>query len=103
MISLGLCSRAVAATASLDKTRAIRIWRDPSAENVDLVTDTDRLSQVFINLITNAQKYCDADDPVLEISVTREEDRLAIRFADNGTPLPEDKLSVIFEKFEVEI
>ena len=77
----------------------LHIAHDRIDPELSIRTDRDRLCQVFINLITNAQKYCDADDPVLEISVTREEDRLAIRFADNGTPLPEDKLSVIFEKF----
>jgi signal transduction histidine kinase len=27
------------------------------------VTDPDRLTQVFINLISNAQKYCEAEAP----------------------------------------
>ena len=33
----------------------------PASETVALYTDADCLAQVFINLISNAQKYCDAE------------------------------------------
>ena len=66
---------------------------------VELETDLDRLSQVFINVIRNAQKYCDAPHPLLKISVVQEVDRIMIDFVDNGSGIPEAAQDVIFDKF----
>ncbi len=63
-----------------------------------LNTDLDRLSQVFINLVANARKYCDATRPALEIRV-HSSDRLVIDFVDNGTGISLEAQDVIFEKF----
>ena len=64
-----------------------------------LNTDLDRLVQVFINLISNARKYCRADTPALEISVTPGPRGVWIDFIDNGEGIaPEDRANV-FEKF----
>ncbi len=76
---------------------AVRMTFD--AQDVTVATDTDRLGQVFINLITNAQKYCDAADPHLHIAISQEAGRVRISFTDNGTPISADAQRVIFEKF----
>jgi signal transduction histidine kinase len=77
----------------------LTIKRDPQAEDVVVNTDLDRLGQVFINLISNARKYCDAQDPVLSIEIGRDGDDLVIDFTDNGSGIATDEQSVIFEKF----
>ncbi len=77
----------------------LTIKRDPQAEDLVVNTDLDRLGQVFINLISNARKYCDAQDPVLSIKVGRDGDDLVIDFTDNGSGIATDEQSVIFEKF----
>ncbi len=91
--------QALAATQSTGRADAIRIKRHRDQESIALYTDTDRLSQVFINLITNAQKYCDAAQPVLHIDVQRQGNTVDIVFADNGTGIPEKSQNLIFEKF----
>ncbi|MEM9581881.1 MAG: ATP-binding protein [Pseudomonadota bacterium] len=73
--------------------------RVEAEEAVVLNTDTDRLGQVFINLISNAQKYCDADAPSLTISVSQRPSQVDIDFIDNGSGIPRDQQSIIFEKF----
>ena len=73
--------------------------RHAGAGDTTLTTDMDRLGQVFINLITNAQKYCRAAAPQLEISVGVDADTLAVEFRDNGTPIPDAARALIFEKF----
>ena len=86
----------VTARAAAPRNLTVRRHLD---ETVSLNTDLDRLSQVFINLINNAQKYCEAKDPVLTIELQRSGDILSVVFCDNGTPIPEASRAVIFEKF----
>ncbi|MCF2904278.1 ATP-binding protein [Octadecabacter sp. CECT 8868] len=89
--------RAVLASG-IDETK-VSISRRANAEAVTLSTDMDRLSQVFINLISNVAKYCDADEPELRIIVRPMDGQLAVDFCDNGTGVPQESQSVIFEKF----
>ncbi len=77
----------------------IAIRRDPEAEAVTLWTDADRLAQVFINLISNAQKYCDAEAPELRIDVVANGQGVEVEFADNGKGIPARQEALIFEKF----
>ncbi|KRS11996.1 sodium:solute symporter [Roseovarius atlanticus] len=73
--------------------------RDPEAERVWLHTDTDRLAQVFINLMSNARKYCDADAPRLDIRVAESDGQLHVDFIDNGSGIPASQQGTVFEKF----
>ena len=77
----------------------LQINRAREAEAVMIETDLDRLAQVFINLIANAQKYCDAERPALTITVSRAGNDLIVDFIDNGSGIPRDAQEVIFEKF----
>ncbi len=92
-----LLDRAIGAAGG--ETSGLKIERRLSEEVYDVTTDRDRLVQVFINLITNAGKYCDADRPVLKIFTHRVGEEVAVDFVDNGTPVPRDKQTMIFEKF----
>ena len=91
--------RAVRAAAPPAGEGALRIVRDPAAEAVALTTDPGRLAQVFINLIANAAKYCDAREPVLRIEVGQEGGEVRIDFVDNGAGIAPGDRTVIFEKF----
>ncbi|WP_136637300.1 ATP-binding protein [Pseudooceanicola onchidii] len=87
---------AVAATGA-DRGK-LRLHREGREDTV-LVTDGDRLAQVFINLIANAQKYCDAPEPTLTIGARAVDGLLMIDFVDNGTGVAPDQQDMIFEKF----
>ena len=86
-------------TARAANTRAITIDRDLAGEEVMLETDLDRLVQVFINLITNAQKYCVADDPQLSIRAHQQGQRIIVDLIDNGAGIDAASQELIFEKF----
>ena len=86
-------------TAGAVDIRQLKITRRHLDEAITLKTDLDRLNQVFINLITNAQKYCDVDEPTLTVEVLLSDEIVSIVFADNGTPIPVSSRAVIFEKF----
>lgn len=94
----GVLDQAVA-TAQASSSHKIRIKRRQLKEALPLKTDLDRLAQVFINLITNAQKYCVADDPELTIEVHDFDDAVAIDFVDNGIGVPVEMRDLMFEKF----
>jgi signal transduction histidine kinase len=91
--------RAIYAAGALAEDGRLAIRRDRGTEAVTLWTDADRLAQVFINLISNAQKYCDAAQPELTISVRQAPGGVEVEFADNGTGIPARQQSLIFEKF----
>ncbi len=89
--------RAVAAVGLRDSGLEVR--RSRSDEAVTLVTDLDRLTQVFINIIANVRKYCDHAQPVLRILVSRTAAGVTVDFVDNGKGIDKDQQELIFEKF----
>ncbi|SFE90696.1 ATP-binding protein [Roseivivax sediminis] len=91
--------RAVAAADAGAEDGALTIRRDRSDEDVTIVTDLDRLAQVFINLVSNARKYCEASAPALTIRVLTESDRVLVDFIDNGEGIGPEARDTIFEKF----
>ncbi|MEM8655561.1 MAG: sensor histidine kinase [Pseudomonadota bacterium] len=86
-------------SAGGDRSSTLTVRHAPVETALPLVTDLDRLRQVFINLITNAQKYCDADSPELDIGILEHGGALQVVFEDNGTPIPTEARGLIFEKF----
>jgi len=90
---------ALIAAGQVRPERAFAVHRDLAAEDIFLRTDADRLKQVFINLISNARKYCDAAAPELRIAVRLRGGRVLIDVIDNGAGIPQDKQRLIFEKF----
>ncbi len=94
-----MLDRAVQAASQTRPEREFEIIRDPAAEEIHLLTDPDRLVQVFINLVSNARKYCDAEPGVLRIVVRQKGGRINIDFIDNGKGIPKESQRLIFEKF----
>ncbi|MGO4907196.1 ATP-binding protein [Pseudorhodobacter sp. W20_MBD10_FR17] len=95
----GMIDMALQSASHTRPERSFVIHRDLPGEELFLRTDSDRLTQVFINLISNARKYCDSDAPELRISVRRKGGRVTVDFIDNGSGIPKDKQALIFEKF----
>ena len=86
-----------AALTGQDKPLSVN--RRRLTESIQLHTDADRLAQVFINLIANAHKYCDAARPELTISAAVEKGTMTVDFIDNGNGIPLHAQDHIFEKF----
>ncbi|MEP1495716.1 HAMP domain-containing sensor histidine kinase, partial [Pseudophaeobacter sp.] len=86
-------------TALAGSDHPIQVHRDPKSEQIRISSDLDRLAQVFINLIANAQKYCDGEPAEMTIRVTRSLGEVWIDFTDNGSGVPADHQQLIFEKF----
>jgi len=67
--------------------------------DVKLLTDADRLTQVFINLISNAIKYNDKPKPIIKIDFAETPDYITAIISDNGPGIFEGDREIIFEKF----
>jgi signal transduction histidine kinase len=62
-----------------------------------LESDEKKLSQILINLLTNAVKYTDKGEVKLEVRA--DESEVVIRVLDTGPGIPPDKVGEIFEPF----
>jgi signal transduction histidine kinase len=68
------------------------------AEAVMLRADCNRLSQVILNLVSNAIKYSPEDRPV-EVGISSHDDVAVVRICDAGPGIPKDQQDRIFEMF----
>ncbi len=94
-----ILNKAIVAASNTRPERMFVVQRDASTEHMPVFTDTDRLLQVFINVISNARKYCDAERAVLRIEVKKRGGQAQIDFIDNGSGIPKKVQALIFEKF----
>jgi signal transduction histidine kinase len=56
------------------------------------------LAAVFGNLLGNAVQHNDADDPVVRVSATENDDTVTVRVADNGPGIPDDRKESVFHR-----
>jgi len=94
-----LIDRSIATVVVGDTAMQMQIECDIPDDLHRLTTDLDRLGQVFINLISNAKKYCDVASPRLKISAYQSGSDVIIDFVDNGIGIPAQDRDFIFEKF----
>ncbi|MBA3822962.1 MAG: PAS domain-containing sensor histidine kinase, partial [Ktedonobacterales bacterium] len=70
----------------------------PRSGALTLVLDGERISQVVVNLLTNAFKYSAPDTPV-RITVRRGRGTVRVRVQDQGPGIPRGQQAQIFERF----
>jgi Na+/proline symporter/nitrogen-specific signal transduction histidine kinase len=91
--------RAVEVCTALARQRNMRVVVGARASRATVEGEADRLCQVLINLVSNAIKYNDAPDPVVEIRSSAVRRRYVIEVADNGPGIAKSDRKLIFEKF----
>ena len=64
----------------------------------DIFADRDRISQVLINLVSNAVKYT-PENGVIKIFISEDKQFVRLRVNDNGIGIPQDELPYVFERF----
>ncbi len=65
----------------------------------ELYADSDRITQVVLNLLANAAKYCDKENGKVWIDVARNGSVLQVKISDNGPGVIPELREIIFEKF----
>ncbi len=93
------------------KVRGIEIYWDMEADLPRIMADTDRLEQVFINLLINARdaieeregQYAGAEgspwEKRIDLRVKREKDQVRMEICDTGGGIPPEILEKVFEPF----
>ena len=91
--------RAIQSTQQITEGANTVIIVKGDALKIPFNTDADRLSQVFINLISNAVKYSDKDAPQIEFNCTTKGNLIHLLFKDNGPGISHADSKRIFDKF----
>lgn len=94
-----LC-RQVVATVSYSRQSSNKFKFTSAYNSFNLSTDVQRIQQVMINLLTNADKFTKDGEITFEFSVD-EVNRMAVfAVTDTGCGIPKDKQKLVFERFE---
>ena len=71
----------------------------PERENLIILSNPERISQLLTNLIHNAIKFTDHGSIELAYSVLEAENKLEISITDTGIGIPKEKQEAVFERF----
>lgn len=85
--------------AMADEKNAALIYENHIQE-LEIPLGEDKFLQVLLNLLSNALKFCDPENGVVKLSVTKSnDDKTMIQIFNNGQHIPDEYKSRIFEKF----
>ncbi|MCT4665289.1 MAG: ATP-binding protein [Flavobacteriales bacterium] len=89
---------AIQTVSHLSKKKNIAIhFMDSNTHYIKL--DMDRIHQVFVNILSNALKFCPENNGKITISIQDINNAYLLSFTDNGKGVEETELTKIFEKF----
>ncbi len=94
-----VCSQAFN-TAFSERKPQIEYLFLSTEESLVIQTDEQKLLQVLINLMSNAQKFTDKGKIILSYDLDREADCVVFSVTDTGCGIPQDKKKDVFERFE---
>jgi len=90
---------ALHSTAELMRSRGIRVEADLPASLAPLHADTDRLTQVVLNLLSNAAKFVPERGGLIRVRLRGDAEGQQVEVEDNGPGVPAEQQALIFEKF----
>jgi signal transduction histidine kinase len=86
----------LASSLAVEKSLALAIDPDSDRE-VEILADRTRISQVMLNLVSNAVKF--TDNGGVRIRAGLRGDVVRVTVSDSGLGIPPDKLDVVFQEF----
>lgn len=94
-----LCRRVLASVSQARNSKNEFIF-DSELESLELYTDTQRMQQVIINLLSNADKFTQKGKITLRVDVDEEMNVVIFSVTDTGAGIPPEKQVLVFERFE---
>ena len=94
-----LIRRSAQTVAELLRERGAQLTLDLPAAPLMLRADPDRLTQVMINLLSNAAKFVPEGGGQIRIRLARQSDRVVVEVQDNGPGVAPEQQALVFEKF----
>lgn len=95
-----LCSQVVASVSFSRQSSDNQFLFSTSFETFRMVTDVQRMQQVIINLLSNADKFTKGGKITLDFSVNEEKQMAIFSVTDTGCGIPKEKQGLVFERFE---
>ena len=80
------------------KKKDLSLQKSFSSDDIRVYADRDRITQVIVNLISNAIKY--TQEGYIEVKVNHNKHTAYCSVADTGLGIPEKELPKVFHKFE---
>ncbi|MCZ8215243.1 MAG: HAMP domain-containing sensor histidine kinase, partial [Cyclobacteriaceae bacterium] len=93
-----LINGCIEASSSLESFDRVTFKREIEIDT-PYYTEWTLLNAIVQNLIENAVKYCREDNPYVHITISTNQNGLEIKVKDNGSGIPEEYQSRIFEMF----
>ena len=95
-----LCRMAIS-TVAHRKPESVKLYFTSEVDDdYRITTDANRLRQVLINFLTNAEKNTEQGEIHLYCSISENPGKVTFSVTDTGTGIPEDKVEMIFERFK---
>ena len=93
--------RLILSTVMDRKAEGVKLYYTSEvADDFQITTDEQRLQQVLINFLTNAEKHTEKGEIHLHCSLTEYPDRITFSVSDTGPGIPADKMDSVFERFK---
>lgn len=94
-----LVQQAVATTAELFRERRTQVTVSLPDAPLVLLADPDRLTQVLLNLLSNAAKFVPVPGGRVDVSLRRDDTGVTLVVRDNGPGVSPEQQALIFERF----
>ena len=96
---VAICQQVISTTAH-GRKKGVECVFNPPVESFILKTDSQRLSQVLINLLTNASKFTEKGTIALAFEIQKEQRRILFSVSDTGCGIPRERQERVFNRFE---
>lgn len=94
-----LLEQAAGSMAELMRERDIALALELPAQVAPVHADPDRITQVLLNLLSNAAKYAPRDGGRVWLRLHEAPDGIEVQVRDNGPGIPPEQRERVFEKF----
>ena len=94
-----LLEQAAGSMAEVLRERGVTLQLDLPPQVAPLQADADRITQVVLNLLSNAAKYAPREGGQVRLSLIDEEHGVTVQVQDNGPGIAPDQQGLVFEKF----